>query len=1328
MLSIKNLVKVYKTKGGTEVRALDDVSVDFPERGMVFLLGKSGSGKSTLLNVAGGLDRPDMGEVIVKGKSSKDFSASDFDSYRNTYIGFIFQEYNILDEFNVEQNISLALQLQGKKNDKAAVNALLEQVDLTGLGKRKPNTLSGGQKQRVAIARALIKEPEIIMADEPTGALDSATGKQVFDTLKKLSADKLVIVVSHDREFAEQYGDRVIELKDGKILSDTSKALAAPTDLSANVNAIGSDTVRVKDWNKLTQEDFNQIWAMMKGSRGEVIISASEEDMPAIKRVCKIAEDGSKEYFKETDRSAVKVGQYDASRTKFIKSRMPMGRAVKMGASSLKTKPVRLFFTILLSVISFAMFGVLSTMMMYDPIYSIASALEGSAYSSALLTKNYNYTYRSYQEDRDGNRTYEDREFEASAYTIFGESEVDELNKNAEGLKFAGVFGDYNYSPSSYSDSLGARSNAGYYYSARNYTFWGFTDCGERYMTDNGFTRLAGEYPEGKNDIAVSKYVYEAFEQFGYRYNNTTALIESASDLIGKKIAMNVGNKWDSNAIEFTITGVYDTGSLEKYNDLKSNESQLSPDALEDLKDTFYDMLASSFHSLCYVSDAFCDEYGKNFRNSDQIQNISTYGIQGVRLSDDKIDQSVETYEDSWYYPVRAIQNNADSFTLYGADGSTVSASSLTVGANKAYAPLGTIFNKARELYTSGNEWYDIYADSDGNRHEILRGAYTQQTGFYVNYAGDVSFEEKPGYGFLPYGYGYISKNGEVSDYLSYMWQSEYGTYYENGLGKVTTDRPANYVTVQNGYYVNDATGDMVSDWKENYKFVEGNCYFSPNESKIYLTAKLPDDYYIEKVGSYYVMNSGEIRLDDPTADWRYISGYYVDYNGNFVSSESMEGYKESNLYIYFNDDGDYSLTPQKGYDYQSSWYYIDDDGNVSRDWMENGTQKCGLYVNNRGEVSLTKKDGYVFTDHYFSNTDTGDVKFVTHYYGFWTDAEGNGVLSPYNGKVHQGNAIMKKYGDYTENADYAAAFKRMAKACLGPYQLSDFENQYGKIGDTGEFTSADMRLIITSMQNDFQAWCGTEFTSPSVYAKNADGEERTLEIVGYYTLSSANGDNNAYILSDEFVSDFEVVYDDNGNVTIWGQENKTNYVEPSDAKYNYVITLTNNTQEQTHFMLEERDGDVYYSMNNKIYNEATSMAYQVDMLELVFVIAGAVMAVLSALMLFNFISASISAKRKEIGVLRAVGARGTDVFKIFFSEAFIIAMICFVLSAVAAGVACFIMNGIFMTSVAISLLNYGILQIALILGISLVIAFIATILPVCLAAKKPPVESIRAL
>ena len=259
MIEVKNLKKTYNVKGNI-TKALDDVSIQFPERGMVFLLGKSGSGKSTLLNVIGGLDKVDSGEIIIKGKSSSSFSGSDFDSYRNTFVGFIFQEYNILNEFSVEDNIALALELQGKKKDKEKVLELLKQVDLEGFAKRKPNTLSGGQKQRIAIARALIKNPEIIMADEPTGALDSNTGKQVFDTLKKLSKEKLIIVVSHDRDFAEIYGDRIIELADGKIISDMSKFHIEPKEISGNINVINDNVLSIKDVNELKRDDLDKIY------------------------------------------------------------------------------------------------------------------------------------------------------------------------------------------------------------------------------------------------------------------------------------------------------------------------------------------------------------------------------------------------------------------------------------------------------------------------------------------------------------------------------------------------------------------------------------------------------------------------------------------------------------------------------------------------------------------------------------------------------------------------------------------------------------------------------------------------------------------------------------------------------------------------------------------------------------------------------------------------------------------------------------------------------------------------------------------------------------
>ena len=222
MLELKHIAKTYKTTKGVRTEALKDINLRFPQRGMVFVLGKSGSGKSTLLNIIGGLDQADTGEIIINGKSSADFKQSDYDSYRNTYVGFIFQEFNLMEEYTIEKNIAMALQLQQKEASSAQIEQLLERLGLSGYATRYPNELSGGQKQRVAIARALIKEPEILMADEPTGALDSATGKEIFDTLKELSREKLVIVVSHDRESAQAYADRTIEFKDGVVESDTA--------------------------------------------------------------------------------------------------------------------------------------------------------------------------------------------------------------------------------------------------------------------------------------------------------------------------------------------------------------------------------------------------------------------------------------------------------------------------------------------------------------------------------------------------------------------------------------------------------------------------------------------------------------------------------------------------------------------------------------------------------------------------------------------------------------------------------------------------------------------------------------------------------------------------------------------------------------------------------------------------------------------------------------------------------------------------------------------------------------------------------------------------
>lgn len=219
MIELKNIKKNYKNqKVTTEV--LKGINLKLGERGITFILGKSGSGKSTLLNILGGLDNYTSGDLIINGKSTKTFTEKNWDAYRNTYMGFVFQEYNLLDNYTVEDNIKLAMELQHKKCSNKEISEVLKLVELEGLSKRKTNELSGGQKQRIAIARALIKNPEIILADEPTGNLDKETSRQIFEILKKLSKDKLIVIVSHDEESARKYADRIVRIEDGLIISD----------------------------------------------------------------------------------------------------------------------------------------------------------------------------------------------------------------------------------------------------------------------------------------------------------------------------------------------------------------------------------------------------------------------------------------------------------------------------------------------------------------------------------------------------------------------------------------------------------------------------------------------------------------------------------------------------------------------------------------------------------------------------------------------------------------------------------------------------------------------------------------------------------------------------------------------------------------------------------------------------------------------------------------------------------------------------------------------------------------------------------------------------
>lgn len=228
MISLKGIKKVYdiNKKHGIKVKALEDVSLDFSSKGLVAVVGRSGSGKTTLLNILGGIDKPTSGEIIYNGQSFKDYKEADFDLYRNHDVSFIFQDYNLLNDYSVIENIKIACCLQGKSGEESAAKAekALKAVGLEDLARRKISSLSGGQQQRVAIARAIAKDSAIVLCDEPTGNLDSATASEIFELLKQTAHERLVIVVTHDRESADKYADRLIVLRDGKIIEDKAQS------------------------------------------------------------------------------------------------------------------------------------------------------------------------------------------------------------------------------------------------------------------------------------------------------------------------------------------------------------------------------------------------------------------------------------------------------------------------------------------------------------------------------------------------------------------------------------------------------------------------------------------------------------------------------------------------------------------------------------------------------------------------------------------------------------------------------------------------------------------------------------------------------------------------------------------------------------------------------------------------------------------------------------------------------------------------------------------------------------------------------------------------
>lgn len=1070
MLEIKNVTKIYKTKGGVETRALDDVSISFGQTGLVFLLGKSGSGKSTLLNVSGGLDEPTSGEVIVKGKSSKEFTGSDFDSYRNTFVGFIFQEYNILDEFNVEDNIALALELQGKPKDREKINALLRDVELEAYAKRKPNTLSGGQKQRIAIARALVKEPQIIMADEPTGALDSATGKQVFETLKKLSETRLVIVVSHDREFAEIYGDRIVELKDGKIISDVTKEHVPPEHLDDNVSIIGGNTLSIKSGSTLTAANVKTIQEFIKNTEGDVIITNGKEEIANFKKSNRMSENGLTETFGDTAPDALADKQYSKDESKFIRSRLPAAKAIKIGASGLKLKPIRLIFTIFLSCIAFTMFGLFSTLMTYNGKEVAAKSFADSGYDFINVSKNYrsevNYNYGG-----EDSETYYD-----TASARFTEAEVAALSSEYGSATY-GYFSPDNTVRMQNVTLSNSSNNQVDYYSA-NISKFAYVPEGNKLRT-----LLTGTYPAGTEEICISTYMIDVFKSRGAVFKEVTVdengkvnnyadsdavTVNTAQDVIGKYVALNI--KQQEKA--FKITGVFESGEVDgKYDKFNSNEQVNDYMLIRSFEEY---MEVESLHKLALVSDDFYSEYEEVFESS---SHMFYNRFKRVHYAMYYVEPNYEYDEETGEFVVRIEEQNnlnAASATPYWMDGAPENGNHLANNV-RAYTNDEPIricfFDKDKTTLADDEAIIDI-------------GDLRNMEKFRINVLDSIMSKVK---------------NGEITGFEPYA--------------------------------------------------IEGTPQYNV---ELYVFAQ---DYYYEK------LNISE--LYD-----KYYSGYYD---------------------IPAHMDGDKHVNPER------------------------------VYLNKRERKQALEQLIDVLTS-------------------------------------------------------YCSAF--------------------------------DMQMYVGNV-NDFD-----------------------MKVVGFFACNYNEQEDGIY-LTQAFMDSHLQVENDYFNRT-----STTKYVQSDDEKYSGVMLEYDGTM-GTYKKLAESVGvdnadehDVFLNIENSLYNMVEMANEYAELLSTIFLGVGIVFAVFAALLLFNFVSVSISNKRKEIGILRAVGARGVDVFKIFFAESGIIVGICTLLSLVGTVSVCAILNTVLRTQIglSISLFVFGILSVVMMIGIALVVAFISTFLPVFFAARKKPVDSIRAL
>lgn len=587
MIEIKNLTKIYD-KSKMVVKALDDVSLVLPDKGLVFVLGKSGSGKSTFLNMLGGLDNLTSGDIVLNGVSLSKLNGDELDSYRNNYIGIIYQNFNLFPNETVKENILTSSIISNKKIEEKDVQEILQKLDLKEKENVLVKNLSGGQKQRVAIGRALIKNPEMILADEPTGNLDSRTTKTIFDTLKKIAKDKLVVVISHDTKSAENYADRIIKLSDGKIVSDEVK----------NHKYVEPDkkSLLIPAGSKITNESLTQINKYLK------------------KHDLKLE--------KETKQFVPFKGEVETTKQPPVFNKNTHFFKLGMKVSFKFFKNVVASFLVTLIMLTFII-GALSlsqSFVQFDSTSAVSQIADGFDSRSYILNKAYSY----YNDPKDINKDYSIQVTEKDIQTF------------KDGGYTGNIYKIYNTptitNPYNLSNEAGNITGLGKLYSGiYSRTGLGTVVCDYDYLKQlfGELDVVAGSLYNLENDDAliVTDYFADSLLYMDKMMLTNTYVSEDPHDPYQKIVNVNLFNR-------YKIGAVINTGYKERYERLFTymNRVEREPQNARKIQEeirksqiftTFYDELNSVLNYTYSVNPNFQEDYIRKNNTAMWVRNAN---------------------------------------------------------------------------------------------------------------------------------------------------------------------------------------------------------------------------------------------------------------------------------------------------------------------------------------------------------------------------------------------------------------------------------------------------------------------------------------------------------------------------------------------------------------------------------------------------------------------------------------------------------------------------------------------------------------------------------